>query len=615
MSSFNLRAAPLINRDPNAANPNNTNGPDVSVPDGVGNYNMGFAADEEPATAQQETPCANIGTSNDPYVFSSVAHGDPPTPLLKAYVGDPVVIRQVGLDEQVGDIRVTGHRFAEERFNQNGVLTDAGTAGISEKMDYVFNAGNLPGDFLYYSGRNVSLESGAWGIFRVMNTLHTSGPNALEALPDRTPPPSGAGFPTLTTTGAAPPAAPSDSSSVCPGSAPVRSYNVSIFNSQTSLNHGGPGITFDTGMPGESDNDEPGSTGSWATMYSLSQDESAILAGTKPAIPLVIRANAGDCLKVTLKNDLPSDNWTWTWGSGSTRAGFNIGNVIYNPQTSYGAAIGYDPDSTVAPGGSRTYVYYVDKELGTNLILNMGNESSWRAGAYGALIAEPAGSVYEDPFTGQQIQSGIFADIFPGSGGPAPFREYATIFSDREPLLGHSIMIYYIDSDHSYTDYHEASLTDREPVDEGGGGNGNCGANPCPDPFNLWQAKSDAVNGGNDPATPLFEAYAGDPVRWRVVDAAGDNVISFQVSGHEFPLDHGLTGSQDIEARTLVPGETFDAYLVNGAGGATGATGDFEYNMGRDPIIKSGDWGIFRVLPPPFAPVKPAINGKTLNQL
>ena len=144
MSSFNLRAAPLINRDPNAADPNNAPGPDVSVPDGVGNYNMGFEAHEEPAGSDRKD-CANIGTSNDPYVFSSVAHGDPPTPLLKAYVGDPVVIRQVGLDEQVGDIRVTGHRFSEERFNPQGVLTDAGTAGISEKMDYVFNAGQLPG--------------------------------------------------------------------------------------------------------------------------------------------------------------------------------------------------------------------------------------------------------------------------------------------------------------------------------------------------------------------------------------------------------------------------------------------------------------------------------------
>ena len=584
MSSFNLRAAPLIDRDPVAASTPIPDGEDVSVPDTVGNYSMGFNANEEPAGADRQD-CTAIGTSNDPYVFSSVAHGDPPTPLLRAYVNDPVVIRQVGLDEQVGDIRITGHRFAEERFSPNGVLTDAGTAGVSEKMDYVLQggAGQFPGDYLYYSGRSLSLESGAWGIFRVMNTLHNSGPDALEALPDRTAPPSGTGFPTLTNTGKAPPAAPADSGSVCPSSAPSRSYNVSIFN----------GITFDQGMPGESDANDGSS---WAVMYALSQDEAAIKAGTKPAVPLVIRANAGDCLKVTLHNDLPADNFTWSWGSGTTRAGFNIGNVLYNPQTSNGAAIGFDPDSSVAPGGSRTYVYYVDRELGTNLILNMANESSWRGGAYGALIAEPQGSVYEDPFTGAPIQSGVFADIFPGRG--APFRENVTIFSDREPKLGHSIMDYYLDSDHSYTDYNEASLTDREPTDEGGDGNGNCGSSPCADPFPLWLAKSNSVNGGNDPATPLYEAFAGDPVRWRVVNAVGDNIISFQVAGAEFPLDHGLPGSQDIEARTLTAGETFDAYLVNGAGGATHATGDFEYNVGRDPIIKSGGWGIFRVLPP-----------------
>jgi manganese oxidase len=605
MSSFNLLAAPLIDRDPNAANPNNAPGPDVSIPDGVGNYSMGFTAHQEPAVPSDQVFCGNIGTSNDPYVFSSVAHGDPATPLLKAYVGDNVVIRQVGLDEQVGDIRVTGHRFAEERFNQNGVLTDAGTAGISEKMDYVFNAGNFPGDFLYYSGRALSIESGAWGIFRVMNTLHTTGVNALEPLPDRTAPPTGPGFPTLTNTGKAPPAAAADSSSVCPSTAPVRSYNVSIFNSQTSLNNKGPGIFFDQGQAGESDKDQPGATGSWATMYSLSSDESAILAGKMPAVPLAIRANAGDCLKVTLHNDLPTDNWTWTWGSGPTRAGFNVGNVLYNPQTSFGGAIGYDPDSSVAPGGQRTYVYYVDKELGENLALNMANESTWRAGAYASVIAEPKGSVWEDPFTGKAVNSGIFVDIFRPDG--TAFREYVTMFSDREPLLSHSIMDYYLDSDHSYTDYNEQNITDLE----GGDQHGLCGAGENgADSACLWKGKSDSVNGGKDPATPLFQAYAGDPIIWRVADASGDNVIAFQVSGHEFPLDHGITGAQMIEARTLVTGETFDAY-INAAGGATGATGDYEYNIGRDPIWRSGAWGILRVLTPPGTTVAPTTSTST----
>jgi FtsP/CotA-like multicopper oxidase with cupredoxin domain len=582
MSSFNLLAAPLIDRDPNAANPANAPGPDVSVPDGVGNYTMGFEAHEEPA-GPDRVDCGNIGTSNDPYVFSSVAHGDPATPVLKAYAGDPVVIRQVGLDEQVGDLRVTGHRFAEERFNPNGVLTDAGTAGISEKMDYVFNAGNFAGDYLYYSGRSLSLESGAWGIFRVMDKLRPD----LEPLPDRTAPPSGAGFPALTFTGKAPPAAPPDNGSVCPSSAPARSYNVSIFN----------GITFDKGMPGESDNDAAGSTGSWAMMYSLTKDEAAIKAGTMPAVPLAIRADAGDCVRVTLHNDLPTDNWTWTWGSGPTKAGFNIGNVLYNPQTSFGGAIGYDPDSSVAPGGQRTYVYYVDKELGTNLVLNTANESTWRQGAYAALIAEPRGSAWEDPFTGQPLQSGIFADILRPDG--TAFRENVTLFSDREPLLSHSIMDYYLDSDHSYLDYNQESLSQREGDDQhalcGAGENGA-------DSGCLWLAKSDSVNGGKDPATPTFQAYAGDPVIWRVADAAGDNPIAFQVSGHEFPLDHGLTGSQIIEGRTLVAGETFDAYLVHGAGGATGAPGDYQYNVGRNPMIRSGDWGILRVLPGTFSP-------------
>src|SRR5215472_11790181 len=427
MSSFNLRAAPLIDRDPNAGSSKNGPAPGNSVPFGVGNYGMGYTSQHEsrvtvnsngtvtinpnPTDAVQCSPddtinnkepggSVAIGTANDPYVFSSVAHGDPPTPLLRAYVGDPVVIRQVGLDERVGDLRITGHRFAAERFNANGTLTDAGTTGISERFDYVLDGGaggprGLPGDYLYYSGRNNELESGAWGIFRVMNTLHSD----LEALPGRTAPPSGPGFPSLTFTGKAPPAAPGGpGTGACPNNAPVRSYDVAIFNA----------TAFDPGMPGElsvaAGNAQP-------IMYALSSDEAQIKAGTKPTVPLAIRANAGDCLRVTLHNDLPTDKWTWTWGSGTTRAGFNVGNVIYDPQQSYGAAIGFDPDTTVAPGSSRLYSYYVDKETGTNLVDNFGNESTLINGAYGAVIAEPTGATYFDPVTNQPQLSGISSII------------------------------------------------------------------------------------------------------------------------------------------------------------------------------------------------------------
>src|SRR6185437_15970168 len=62
MGSFNLRAAPLIARDPNAAANPIPADEDVSVPDGVGNYTMGLEAHEEPALSD-EVDCTPIGTS------------------------------------------------------------------------------------------------------------------------------------------------------------------------------------------------------------------------------------------------------------------------------------------------------------------------------------------------------------------------------------------------------------------------------------------------------------------------------------------------------------------------------------------------------------------------
>ena len=108
-----------------------------------------------------------------------------------------------------------------------------------------------------------------------------------------------------------------------------------------------------------------------------------------------------------------------------------------------------------------------------------------------------------------------------------------------------------------------------------------------------------------DPATPVFKAFAGDPVRFRVASAAGFQAINFGVLGHAFPLDHGIQGSMIIDNRTLMQGETFDAFLVNDAGGATHATGDFLYDTDRRPEVKSGQWGIFRVLPRTDTSIQP----------
>jgi FtsP/CotA-like multicopper oxidase with cupredoxin domain len=547
MGSFNMKAAPFIERDPNATL-----------------FNLGFTSLTEPAGADRKD-CTNVGTSNDPYVFSSVAHGDPGTPLLRAYAGDPVVIRTIGLVERVGSLRVTGHRFAAERFNANGTLTDAGTTGISERFDYVLDGGaggprHLPGDYLYYSSRSMELESGAWGIFRV----HDHKMSDLEVLPGRTAPPTGPGFPQLTFTGKAPPAA-TGPGNACPSTAPVRSYDVSIFQAN-----------------------EP--NGVKQIMYSLTADEKDFMTNNRPPIPLVIRANQGECLKVNFTNDLPKDAFTWTWGSDGTRAGFSVGNILFDPQGSYGAAIGFDPDSTVAEGASRTYNFFVDKEVGTCLMLNLANESTMIPGAYGAVIAEPAGASYTDPVTGQAIRAGLAADIHTPRTLLSPaikFREFVTLFTDAEPNLGHSIMDYDVDAEAATVDLTNDSLADRE-----------AGGTP------IWKVFSSTF-AGHDPATPTFKALAGDPVRFRVGVPAGHQPISFALEGHAFPLDHGIAKSMVIDARTLLPGQTFDVHVVNGAGGALKAPGDYLYLDHRLPFLQAGLWGLFRVLPTRDTSIKP----------
>lgn len=143
-------------------------------------------------------------TAVDPYAFSSVKYGDPSTPLFRAYAGDPVVIRTIGLSERVEGLRVQGHRFARERFNADGELVTTSTTGISERFDYVLDGGaGRAGDYLYYSTRNFAFEAGAWGIFRVHDRLRSD----LRPLPDRTAPPTGAGFPILRPNSGNPPPA------------------------------------------------------------------------------------------------------------------------------------------------------------------------------------------------------------------------------------------------------------------------------------------------------------------------------------------------------------------------------------------------------------------------
>jgi hypothetical protein len=629
--SINLRAAPVGERTPGGTViRNGTAAVDVDPTttdqrfeyDGVRCRNAFSRTGDVPTSADANTVRATV-TTVDPYVLSSVKYGDPRTPLLRAYVGDPVVIRTVGLAERAEALRIQGHRFRMERFNADGQLMDAATTGISERFDYVLDGGaggrsGSPGDYLYYSTRNFAFESGAWGLFRVHDRLQST----LKALPGRPTPASGAGFPKLTAAtgntqanpGPNPPsaynangsvntAAVSSTASPCPTGARQTAYDVSVFNR-----------TLPTGP-------FPDTSG---VIYALTSDMAAIVAGTKPVEPLVLRANQGDCVRITLRNQT-------TAGSlyGGSRAGLDLGKLSLNQQLSAGSAVGLNADTSVAIGSSITYTYYADALVGTSLFTNLGSIASMRHGAYGMLIVEPTGSTWFDSVTNAPLGATRTSTQAIIRAGSTRFREFAVTMGTSDQQYSRSIVPYIemvagnginsptaanipaapvagappgttanagsFDKGFSNINYHSEALTERLGLTT------NVACYTCV-----------TVNGGyglafssslfGDPDTPVFKAFVGDPVVFRVGVGASDQFHVFTIGGHAFPLEPRMwtpssQRSQVIAARTLTAGETLDVWPVGGAGGATRYRGDYLYGDGRQPFQEAGMWGIFRVQP------------------
>lgn len=480
--------------------------------------------------------------------FSSVRHGDPATPLGRAYLGDPVMIRGLGVTEMVGGIRVTGHRFRLERFAENAQRFDSAAFGVSERFDLLLENGaggvaQKPGDYLYYSTIGRELVGGAWGLLRVHDTLQGD----LQPLPGRPPPPPGEGFPKLTFTGKAPPAA-EGPGQPCPSTAPVRAYNVRISRADVRYN--------------------PDLKDSGGIVYTI-KDASAPPKSVRE--PLVVRANKGDCLELSLTNLLDEP------------ASLNVGELPFDPQGSYGAAIGLNPDSAVPPGATRRYRYFADAELGTAVMLNLADPQSGARGAFGAVIVEPEGARYRNPKTGGPAATGIVADIFaPGRR----FREYVTLFSDEDPRIGSSTMPYKKDVKRfTGLSYHA-------------------------DPFELREATArprDVFNSRvhGDPGL-VFHAHLGDPAIFRVAQPWGEQPHVFGLEGHRWHLEHTFpANSEQMAAAQVIPGDAFDCDIYDFDGEGAGSPGDYLFGDRRQPFQEAGLWGLLRVHPKESLALKP----------
>ncbi|MEJ5867095.1 SdrD B-like domain-containing protein [Pseudokineococcus sp. 5B2Z-1] len=542
--------------------------------------------------------------------FSSWVYGDPSTPLLEGYAKDAVRMRLVqGSQEEQHVFSVHGLRWREEPDDPGSPLVASQTIGISEaftaEMPGLDCAGtDVPcrGDYLYGGSSIDDLWNGMWGILRV-HGRQTAG---LLPLPDNRPAAANGTTAPVPASRQAPPLA-KRTGTACPKGAPVRSYAVTAIARDLVYDRWG-------------DHDPEG------LMYVLDEDRADVEAGRKAAEPLVLRANAGDCVRVRLTNALPASYAQLRNGVDGDpgmplepRTGTPMGTrVSLHPQLvradvrlSDGAAVGFNADSTAGIGQTASYEWYADTELGPVNLLDHGDVRGHRQhGLAGALVVEPAGATYHDPMTGRQVRSGTTVDV--RVPGQEDFREQVLVHADgldlRQP--DGSQVPDRVDVEVGADGVADGGERDSGDVQAGSDEDaGEKGVNYRSEPLHRrlgaaageeadatsreWaQVFSSAELG--DPLTPVVRGHAGDAVRVRVL-------------GGNRPRQTGFT----LEGATWWK-EPFDAEteLVGVVGGvATGRTVDAHVRLTTpgDRLWRSpgtygaaaGVWGLSRTYPRP----------------
>ena len=335
------------------------------------------------------------GRAGDPAeLFSSARHGDPETPILEAYVGDPLVIRTlVAGTNDVHSLHLDGHWFRAEPYSIRSPPTSTVHIGISERYDLVVPAAGgpqrMPGDYLYYNGRSFKLREGSWGILRVRAEPDVAALKPLPGQPVSSPSPP----------------------SVCPEAAPIRRYTVAAIEAPLP-------------MLGDA------TTG---RLYVLQEDKQGVLSGAISPVPLVLHVNVGDCVEVELSNET-SDG----------KVSFHVDQLAFDPRTSGGVTAGMNQDQTVGPGGTRIYRFFADPTVGETVALvrdwgDVGRNP--RLGLYGAIVVGPEGATYRDPMTGADMSAkAAWAVVV--TTPTETYRDFSLFLQDEDESIGTHRMPY-----------------------------------------------------------------------------------------------------------------------------------------------------------------------------
>ena len=491
------------------------------------------------------------------YIFSSFVHGDPATPILETYPGDEIIIRLLdGAHEEQHAFNLTGLSWRHEIADPHSPLVASQTIGISEAFNLRITKKYAPGDYLYYFGGIDDAWLGLWGILRA----HEKPVKHLKPLckgKDRILP--------------LPP---------CPGKdAVIRKYEIAAIQHNIPYNRHG-------------DHDPDG------LLFVPLKDVDQALCGHYEPKPLILRANAGEWIEVTLHNlfdpshpveyfDYPRVPLDFRHQP-SMRVSLNPQFLNYDPVCDSGINVGYNNrEQTVAPGESKKYLWYADQEYGPCIIQSFGDMRNHRYhGLFGAIIIEPAGALWYRNFSFSKALHEDEAVIT--APGTESFRECVVMIQNGIRMLdADGKLVKTIREDEG------EAVDDEDTGEKGYNYRSERFANRLKSDDRISLIFSSRIHG--DPATPLFKAYTGERVIFRtMMPADKPRNVGFTIHGHEWMEQPADPFSRVIPLQGGVSiGNTFNMELKNGAS----CPGDYLYRSGSVKWdIESGMWGIFRVL-------------------
>jgi manganese oxidase len=641
------------------------------------------------STVTRADAAFNVQPNFYPPLTGDLRGGDPFTPVFRVYDDDRVQVRSlVGATEEGHNFTAHGIKWLREPSDPRSGWRASQMMGISEHFEFdlpplsgqVKNNGST--DFLYQPGASDGDQwNGLWGLIRAYDGKRTdlaaTSVNSSGTLTDTTTNlssgytnTSGTSFGTVstfspttttstTTTTTSASTTNNTSYSICPSTAPVKNFDVTAINA--SALPGGKLVynTRTTSIPGTITGTESGPLSDPTAILYVYTSDLTNKGFVGPVEPLILRVNSGDCINITVRNqlsnkpvDLPGydtlpmivNNFNANQVAPSTNVGLHPELLAYNLLNSEGANIGLNPFQTPGPNHKVTYQWYaghnrIDKstnsivatpvEFGAVALTPADPIKQASKGAVGALIVEPLGATWT-------TDTGTRASATVNKPDGTSFREFVLVLQNDVNLRYASNNPVSLlageedpeDTGQSAFNYRTEPLWFRmgyAPETLLNGGHGGTGATTKD--FDFTNVLSNTQVGG-DPQTPVFIAKAGTPVRMRLVHPVGNQRNNiFQVHGHVWQEEPYNTTSTPtggcyngvtilgtpVVCSTIIadnptsewqgsqmgvgPSSHFDLPLINGAGGNFKITGDYLYRTHQSFRFDGGLWGILRVTP------------------